>query len=101
MEEVFLNEENVNPRLRSERKKPYHTKVWYLDNGASNHMSGDQSKFQSLNESIKGSVKFGDGSRVQIEGKGTIVFQCKNGEKRKLREVYYIPRLCSNIISLG
>ena len=34
-------------------------------------------------------------------GKGSVLFQCKNGDQRVLPEVYYIPRLCSNIISLG
>ncbi|GJS54680.1 zinc finger, CCHC-type containing protein [Tanacetum coccineum] len=98
---VLLNERNINPRLREETEKPVHTKVWYLDNGASNHMSGDRTKFQNLDESITGSVKFGDGSKVEIKGKGTIIFECRNGEQRKLQDVYYIPRLCSNIISLG
>lgn len=46
-------------------------------------------------------MKFGNESKVRIEGKGSIVFKCKNGECRKLNEVYYIPDLCSNIISLG
>ena len=64
-------------------------------------MSGDRTKFQNLDDSITGSVKFGDGSKVEIEGKGTIIFECRNGEQRKLQDVYYIPRLCSNIINLG
>nr|KAJ0194783.1 hypothetical protein LSAT_V11C700360190 [Lactuca sativa] len=38
---------------------------------------------------------------VRIEGKGSVVFKCKDGGCRKLDEVYYIPDLCSNIISLG
>lgn len=46
-------------------------------------------------------MKFGDGSTVKIEGKGSIVFKCKNGEERTLNEVYFIPTLRSNIISLG
>lgn len=50
---------------------------------------------------MSGKVKFGDGSTVCIKGKGTVVFQCKNGEERTLSEVYYIPNLCNNIISLG
>ncbi|GJU61828.1 zinc finger, CCHC-type containing protein [Tanacetum coccineum] len=53
-----------------------------------------------LNEE-NGSVKFRDGSKVGIEGKGSILFECKNGEHHLLQEVYFIPRLCSNIISLG
>lgn len=46
-------------------------------------------------------MKFGDSSTVKIEGKGSIIFKCKKGEEIKLREVFYIPTLYSNIISLG
>lgn len=46
--------------------------TWYLDNGASNHMTGRREKFENLDRSIKGEVKFGDGSLVKIEGKGSI-----------------------------
>lgn len=75
--------------------------TWYLDNGASNHMTGHQEKFEKLDRTVKGEVKFGDGSLVQIEGKGSIKIVCKNGETRVLQGVYYIPTLRSNIISLG
>lgn len=64
-------------------------------------MTGQWSKFKDLDESIKGQVKLGDGSVVHIKGKGSILFQCKNGEQMQLHEVYYIPSLCNNIISLG
>ncbi|GJV65184.1 hypothetical protein Tco_1476012 [Tanacetum coccineum] len=98
---VFLNEENVFPELRTRGDKVRQSSIWYLDTGASNHMTGDKDMFRDLNETVQGSVKFGNESKVRIEGKGSIVFQCKNGEYRKLDEVYYIPDLCSNIISLG
>lgn len=64
-------------------------------------MTGCKSKFSELNEGITGLVHFGDGSIVKIEGKGSIILKCKNGEECVLQEVYYIPSLCSNIISLG
>ncbi|KAL4383663.1 hypothetical protein GQ457_15G023980 [Hibiscus cannabinus] len=64
-------------------------------------MTGHCEKFQELDESITGKVRFGDGSTIQIMGKGTVVFECKNGDQKALQEVYYIPKLCSNIISLG
>ncbi|XP_062224514.1 uncharacterized protein LOC133923077 [Phragmites australis] len=64
-------------------------------------MTGDKEKFRELDEGVIGKVKFGDGSTVQIMGLGSIVFSCKNGDQWLLQEVYYIPRLCSNITSLG
>ncbi|XP_039128858.1 uncharacterized protein LOC120264988 [Dioscorea cayenensis subsp. rotundata] len=82
-------------------KKEENEDLWYLDNGASNHMTGHRAKFQELNEAVTGRVKLGDGSTVQIMDKGTVMFACKNGDQKALHEVYYIPKLCNNIISLG
>ncbi|GJX95601.1 uncharacterized mitochondrial protein-like protein [Tanacetum coccineum] len=38
-------------------------------------------------------VWFGDGSYVSINGKGSILFQGKNGEQKLLKDVYYILAL--------
>ena len=64
-------------------------------------MTGHRGKFMELDESQSGQVKFGDGSTVSIKGRGVISFRCKNGEEKLLKDVYYIPALCNNIISLG
>lgn len=64
-------------------------------------MTGQKSKFKILDEAVTGQVKFGDGSMVEIKGKGTVTLMCKTGEERELQEVFYIPSLCNNIISLG
>ena len=96
---VFLNEEKVIPKTLVQSKQE--DGMWYLDNGASNHMTGGRSYFSELNESIKGKVKFGDRSCVDINGKGSILFEAKTGEHRLLTDIYYIPDLRSNILSLG
>ncbi|KAJ9559933.1 hypothetical protein OSB04_005093 [Centaurea solstitialis] len=75
--------------------------VWYLDNGASNHMTGNRSFFSERNEGITGRVKFGDNSCIKIKGKGSILFQGKLGQQRLMTEIYFIPALKNNIISLG
>ena len=43
--------------------------MWYLDNKASNHMTGDQTKFKELDEKLNGNVKLGNESIVPIQGK--------------------------------
>lgn len=98
-EVVYLNEEKVKPKIF---EADLDTKnVWYLDNSASNHMSGNREFFTKLDESITGMVRFGDDSRIDIQGKGSICFVFANGERKVLSNVYYIPDLKSNIISLG
>ncbi|XP_074326581.1 uncharacterized protein LOC141664523 [Apium graveolens] len=59
------------------------------------------SKFKTLDDGVTGLVRFGDGSTVSIKGKGTVGFQCKNGEQLTFHDVYFILDLCNNIISLG
>ncbi|XP_020249218.1 uncharacterized protein LOC109826605 [Asparagus officinalis] len=99
-EGVMLYEEKVKPKLDGEEEVVHENTVWFLDTGASNHMTGCKKWFSELDETITGKVKFGDGSVVDIQGKGTVMFQCQNGEHRLFTSVYFIPRLRSNIVSL-
>lgn len=98
---VLLNEKHVIPKLERNVKERKISQLWYLDNGASNHMTGDKSKFSKLDEDVTGEVKFGDGSTVCIKGKGSIAFKCKIGDVKVFDNVFYISNLCNNIISLG
>src|SRR5881394_2976803 len=64
-------------------------------------MTGAREVFTELDMGIRGSVRFGDGSTAAIEGQGTILFTMKTGEHQRLSEVYFIPRLTTNIVSIG
>jgi hypothetical protein len=94
--QVHLGEEDGDGSSDDKKKK-----LWYLDSGASAHMTGEREAFSELDAEVVGIVKFGDGSRVEIRGCNTIVFKCQNGVHRALADVYFIPRLRSNIISIG
>ena len=98
-EVVYLNEKKINTAMFEANQDT--EKIWYLDNGASNHMCGDRLLFYKLDETVTGKVRFGDDSRIDIKGKGSIRFVFDGGEKKILNNVYYIPGLRSNIISLG
>ncbi|KAG7567621.1 Zinc finger CCHC-type [Arabidopsis thaliana x Arabidopsis arenosa] len=96
-EVVYLNEKNVKPKDFEKDSE----NAWYLDNGASNHMTENRAWFSKIDETITGKVRFGDDSRIDIKGTGPILFVTKEGERRILANVYYIPELKSNILSLG
>jgi len=46
-------------------------------------------------------VRFGDGSTIEIQGLGAVALAGRNNDHRVLTEVYYIPSLKCNIVSLG
>jgi hypothetical protein len=64
-------------------------------------MIGDRQKFRNIDTTIGGKVHFGDGSEVEIHGRGSILFQGNAGDQWLLSDVYFIPKLKSNLISLG
>ncbi|XP_019257683.1 PREDICTED: uncharacterized protein LOC109235891 [Nicotiana attenuata] len=74
---------------------------WYLDNGANNHMCGCKEKFVEINKMVRGNVSFGDTSKIQIEGIGTILISCKDGSHKLIQDVYCVPKLKGNILSSG
>ena len=82
---------------KEERKR----EVWYLDTGAANHMSGNKELFSTLNESVQGNIIFGDDTKAPIKGKGDVLVRSKNGTHLLISQVYYVPGLKSNILSLG
>ncbi|GJT33597.1 zinc finger, CCHC-type containing protein [Tanacetum coccineum] len=94
-QEVSLHENDVG------YKETNMDSLWYLDNGASNHMTGVREHFKDLDEKVSGKVKFGDGSYIEIRGKGSILIECDDAKQRIISHVYYIPDLKSNLLSLG
>ena len=74
---------------------------WYLDVGASSHMTGMRSYFKSIDENQRGSIKFGDESSISFQGKGSIIVNYSNREELKLDGVLCVPTLKVNILSLG
>ena len=45
---------------------------WIIDSGCSHHMTGDKSKFQTLEYYKENCVKFGNDAPCLVKGKGSI-----------------------------
>jgi hypothetical protein len=64
-------------------------------------MCGDRDKFIELDETIKGNVIFADHLKIVIKGKCMILIKLKDGSHQFIGDIYYIPIIKSNILSLG
>ena len=74
--------------------------VWYLDSGATQHISSDCSNFTSLDQ-FSGNVKTAGGQSHQISGKGSVHFTLPSGEIKDINGVLYVPGLSKNLLSIG
>lgn len=78
---------------------------WYLDSGATEHMTWDRSLFEKMFEDrTPRMVQVGNGQTLEVRGYGNIKMWSYNGRKfieTSLSNVLYIPDLKFNLFSAG
>ena len=73
--------------------------IWYIDSGASSHITGHKRFFVDLQEGGIGiHVELGDDARYQAQGVGTVSFERESGKPLSFADVLYVPRLTKNLI---
>jgi hypothetical protein len=76
--------------------------VWYLDSGASFHMTGDKEIFSDLEErDLKIHIEMGGDGRYSATSIGTITFQRDSGKPFQLKYVMHVPGLKKNLVSVA
>lgn len=74
--------------------------IWFLDSGCSNHMCGNKVLFAEIDESFQHTVKLGNNTRMEVSGKGNVKLEV-NGVNCVIGDVFYVPELKNNLLSIG
>jgi hypothetical protein len=57
--------------------------------------------FVKLDESVKSQVTLGDGNTHTVEGKGIVAVKTQDGTQKYIPDVFYVPGLAQNLLSVG
>lgn len=78
--------------------------AWYLDSGATEHMSPNIKFFRNYKRVVEHPVRIGNGQVIFAAGRGDIDIMVYNGEKwteNYLKDVLHVPDLFANLFSQG
>ena len=75
--------------------------LWLLDSNCNNHMIGNKSLFSSLDSSVVMNIKLGGDILIPAKVKGAVPVFTKKNEKKFIHEVFYVPHLNVNLITMG
>ena len=80
---------------------PQSNTAWYLDSGATHHVSGDSNVFSELHATSGAQVRSAGGHNQSVAGVGDVHFQSSSGAIKKFPSVLYTPGITKNRLSVG
>ncbi|KAL4387188.1 hypothetical protein GQ457_09G029600 [Hibiscus cannabinus] len=74
--------------------------AWLIDSGCTHHMTPHLDLFKVLDKSYKSRVKIGDGSFVEVKGKGDAAVETSSGTKI-ISDVLFVPEISQSLLRVG
>ena len=76
--------------------------VWYIDSGASAHMTGVRECFSSYQEEqMNFQITMGNKAKCTPVGRSTITFQTEAENKNQATNILHVPGLGTNLLSVS
>ena len=82
-------------------EQPSQNPCWYLDSGATHHVSGDSSAFSFIHPTSGNHVRSAGGQSHQVTGIGNADIQLSTGAIKSFSSMLYTPGITKNLISVG
>ena len=80
----------------------YQNATWYMDSGASHHVTGNYEHLYDVGTSSSGhNVTTADGNAHQVEAIGSSTFNTGNSDGINIDHVLYVPALKKNLLSVS
>jgi hypothetical protein len=79
-----------------------HNNVWYVDYGASNHMTSHGEWFRDIKElKTPGFAKIGDATTHPITKISKVPLSMQDGQTKYLKNVLHVSTITKNMVSIG
>jgi hypothetical protein len=78
-----------------------HKDILLLDSGCNNHMETNKYLLSCIDSSISSDITLGNDSLVKVQGKGIVPILIKQNVKKDINNVYHVPDLKHNLLSVG
>jgi hypothetical protein len=76
--------------------------TWFVDSGATCHMTGAWELFESFTESDSDLyVELGMGTKHAVQGSGTMSFRMESGDVLRVTNVLWVPKLRKSVLSVS
>lgn len=80
-------------------------RAWYIDSGATSHMTNDKSFFRKINACTNEKIKLANGDNAEVQGIGDGYLMCESKHKGKqntimVKDVLYVSTLEGNLLSV-
>ena len=78
------------------------SKVWYIESGASWHMTGIRECFSDYQEErMNFQITMGNKAKCSPVGRGNVVFKTEAGERLRATNMLHVPGLGMNLLSVS
>jgi hypothetical protein len=78
-----------------------HNTDWYLDSGATHHVSGDPTVFTQIRPTNGAKVRSVGGQNHSVAGVGNVDIPVSSGKIKSISFVLYTPGITKNLLSVG
>ena len=75
--------------------------AWWIDSGSTRHVCNDKNMFSNYVEANAGNCMYMGNSTAAVKGKGTINLEFTSGKILTLTDVYHVPEIRKNLVSVS